>query len=382
MLSGRVATLARAWGIPHSGECGYGERGDSSIFTQRVHSMAIKQLNVFSTCPQSKDVPASEYLDQVAEVARWSEIAGCKGILIYADNGLVDPWIVSHVVFRHTMDLCPLVAIQPVYMHPYAAAKIVSSYAYLYGRQMYLNMIAGGFKNDLVALNDNTPHDDRYKRLTEYTVIMRQLLESPNPVTFEGQYYSVRNLKMNPPLPADLMPGILMSGSSEAGLQAARDSGATAIRYPQRPDQEAQLPRDPSLPSGVRVGIIARGTTEEAWAVATERFPADKKGHLLHQLAMKTSDSQWHKQLSEMSRADSTDPDDPYWLGPFENYKTFCPYLVGSYERVATEISRYVAVGYETFILDIPPSIEELQHTKLVFEEAVNLANLQPSFDR
>lgn len=336
-----------------------------------------RRLNVFSTCPQSKDVPSSEYLDQVAEVARWSEIAGCKGILVYADNGLCDPWIVSHVIFRHTTDLCPLVAVQPIYMHPYAAAKIVSSYAYLYGRQMYLNMIAGGFKNDLVALNDDTPHDDRYTRLTEYTVILRRLLESPEPVTFEGRYYSVRNLKMTPPLSAELMPGILISGSSEAGLQAARDTGATAIKYPHRPDQEAALPRDPSLPSGVRVGIIARETTAEAWRVTTERFPADKKGQLLHQLAMKTSDSQWHHQLSDMAKFESIDPNDPYWLGPFENYKTFCPYLVGSYERVAQEIARYVGVGYETFILDIPPSMEELQHTQLVFEEAVALAEGQ-----
>ena len=29
----------------------------------------------------------------------------------------------------------------------------------------------------------------------------------------------------------------------------------------------------------------------------------------------------------------------PYWLGPFHNYKTFCPYLVGSYERVADELA-------------------------------------------
>jgi len=41
---------------------------------------------------------------------------------------------------------------------------------------------------------------------------------------------------------------------------------------------------------------------------------------------------------------------------PFENYKTFCPYLVGSYDRVADEIARYVGVGYRTIILDVPAS--------------------------
>src|SRR5512134_3521912 len=71
------------------------------------------RLSVFSTCPPSKDISARDYFHRVAEVARWSEHAGCKGILVYADNGLCDPWIVSEVILRHTTTLCPLVAVQP-----------------------------------------------------------------------------------------------------------------------------------------------------------------------------------------------------------------------------------------------------------------------------
>ena len=37
---------------------------------------------------------------------------------------------------------------------------------------------------------------------------------------------------MTPPLAPELFPGILMSGSSEAGLAAARAVGATAVKYP------------------------------------------------------------------------------------------------------------------------------------------------------
>ena len=69
-------------------------------------------------------------------------------------------------------------AIQPIYMHPYWVAKQIASFGYLYGRQIYLNMVAGGFKNDLEALNDTTPHDQRYARLVEYTTIIMSLLDS------------------------------------------------------------------------------------------------------------------------------------------------------------------------------------------------------------
>jgi alkanesulfonate monooxygenase len=164
-----------------------------------------------------------------------------------------------------------------------------------------------------------------------------------------------------------------MSGSSDAGQQAARTLGATAIRYPQPAGEEKGVDPNDSFDNGIRVGIIARENSEDAWRVAHERFPTDRKGQVTHQLAMKTSDSQWHKQLSEMVEHDA-DKDDPYWLGPFKNYKTFCPYLVGSYERVAEELARYIQVGFETFITDIPPSEEELQHTHIVFQEALEKA--------
>jgi alkanesulfonate monooxygenase len=86
-------------------------------------------------------------------------------------------------------------------------------------------------------------------------------------------------------------------------------------------------------------------------------------------MAMKVSDPQWHKELSELGARTSEDKN-PYWLRPFENYKTFCPYLVGDYDGVAEEVGRYLDLGFTTFILDIPPSEAELQHTSVVFERA------------
>jgi len=183
-------------------------------------------VRIFSTSPQSKDVPRGRYLHEVAEVARWSEDAGCEGILVYTDNSIVDPWLVSQVILQSTARLCPLVATQPAYMHPYAVAKMVASLGHLHQRRLWLNMVAGGFKNDLAALDDQTPHDRRYQRLVEYTLIVKRLLESDAPVSFEGEFYKVRNLRMTPPLDAALAPGILVSGSSPAGLEAARAIGA------------------------------------------------------------------------------------------------------------------------------------------------------------
>jgi alkanesulfonate monooxygenase len=327
------------------------------------------QVEIFATAPQSKEVPRERYLRELADVARWSEEAGCVGILVYTDNSIVDPWLVAQAILQSTRSLAPLVATQPAYMHPYSVAKMVASLGFMHRRRLWLNMVAGGFKNDLAALNDETPHDKRYRRLIEYTLVIRRLLESPEPVSFEGEFYKVQNLRMTPPLDPELAPGILISGSSSAGLEAARATGATAVKYPRPPGDYLGQPAPEGIGCGVRVGIIARDTEAQAWAVAQARFPADRRGQLAHQLAMKVSDSQWHKQLSQAAQANGM-REGAYWMWPFENYKTFCPYLVGDYGQVAEQIALYIHLGYRTFILDIPPSREELEHVRAVFSRA------------
>jgi alkanesulfonate monooxygenase len=67
----------------------------------------------------------------------------------------------------------------------------------------------------------------------------------------------------------------------------------------------------------------------------------------------------------------ATPENNPYWLVPFQTYKTNCPYLVGNYKTVAAELSRYIKLGFSTFILDIPPEEEELYHTGIAFAQAV-----------
>jgi len=327
-----------------------------------------EDIRVFTTCPQTKDVAAAHYAERVAAVARWSEEAGCHGILVYTDNGIADPWLVAHLIIQSTNALSPLVAVQPVYMTPYAAAKIIATLGYLHGRRVDLNMVAGGFRNDLLSLADSTPHDERYDRLVEYAQVVRGLLTADNKFSFEGRYYRLENARLRPRLDHRLLPGLLVSGSSPAGMAAAQALGATAVKYPQ-PAHEELRDTGTASAAGIRVGIVSRATEAEAWEVAQHRFPADRLGQLTHAVAMSVSDSEWHGQLSAR-RSTAEASADPYWLWPFQNYRTFCPYLVGSYDRVAEELRMYLERGFRTFILDIPWSPDDLHHANVAFERA------------
>jgi len=324
-------------------------------------------LEIYSTCPPLDAARGAPSNARLREFARLSEAAGCTGALVVTDNGQLDPWLVAQQLIEASARLVPLVAVQPVYLHPYSVAKMLASLAFLHGRRVHLNLVAGGFKNDLAALNDTTPHDERYARLLEYATVIRELLAGPRAASFEGRYYKVTNLKLTPALPAALQPALLMSGSSDAGAQAARALGATAIEYPKPP---AECAPAAAGARGVRIGIVARDTDDEAWAAAEARYPEDRKGQLAHQLAARVSDSVWHRQLSERAARGGAPAREVYWLGPFQNYQAVCPFLVGSHARVAEMLARYLDAGYRTFILDVPPQREDLQHAGRAFERA------------
>ena len=329
-------------------------------------------VEIYSTCPESRTTTQAEYPGLIRDAARWSEAVGCEGMLVYSENGLVDPWLLSQLTIEVTERLIPLVAVQPLYMHPYTVAKMVASIAYLHGRRVALNLVAGGFKNDLLSLGDETSHDERYTRLREYAEIIRHLSTETRPLSYDGSFYRVHELRLQPSVPAHLAPSFMMSGSSAAGLAAAGALGATAVRYPQPAGEEQPLPDD-GLRNGIRIGIIARDDREEAWRVAYERFPEDRDGQIIHHLAMGVSDSHWHAQLSRLALS-AAERNVAYWLRPFQNYQAFCPYLVGDFGMVAAELASYMQTGVRTFILDIAPSQAEIENAARAFALAVELS--------
>jgi alkanesulfonate monooxygenase len=315
---------------------------------------------LYATAPPYLGEDPGDYARHVTAVARWSEQAGCSGILVYTDNGLLDPWLCAQLVLQATREIAPLVAVQPIYMHPYSVAKMIATLSCLYGRRIDLNLLAGGFKNDLVALGDDTPHDRRYDRMVEFSTIVQRLVAGAGPVSFRGEFYRVQNLTLTPKIPPQLQPRILASGSSEAGLAAARAIGALPVQYPAPAAELGEVSKSDAGSFGIRVGIVAREVEEDAWSIARKRFPEDRAGQLTHQLAMKVSDSSWHQSLSHIAKQQSERG--TYWMVPFDNYKTFCPYLVGTYDRVGSELARYFEQGCSTMILDVPVGSEELEH--------------------
>jgi len=183
-------------------------------------------------------------------------------MLINSDHSKFDPWLLAQLVLANTSKLRPAVAVQPTYMHPYAAAKIVVSLSLMFHRRIDLNMIAGVFRNDLAALNDDLSHDERYARLAEYAIIMQQLFNHGSKVTFDGMYYQVSKLQLTSPLAPALCPRMMVPATSAAGVTVCNQLDALTVGdtvgCESRPAVTNRVAR------GQRIGLIVRPTDAEA----------------------------------------------------------------------------------------------------------------------
>jgi alkanesulfonate monooxygenase len=326
-------------------------------------------LTLYTTCPSSHDMSAADYRRRVGEVARWADRAGLRGILVYADNSLVDPWVVAQFIIEQTRTLRPLVAAQPLYMHPFNVARIVRTLRFLTGREAELNLITGGFLNHMRALGCPLDHDRRYDRLAEYGQVIRGLLTSTGPFDFEGEHYTVHGVQAEPKSEVITEPGLFVSGTSQACEVVQRSVGATRLAYPRVIDEYegADL-----TGVGMRLGIIARADTATAWREARRRFPVDRLGEQLHDIAKTTVESAWHRCLSE-DADQAAGAGTPYWIYPFRAYATFCPYFVGSYAEVGDLLKRYLALGVDMLILDVPESEQDLEHIRVALDYAASV---------
>lgn len=323
------------------------------------------ELRLFSTCPESEPVPPREYLHRVRRAARLSEAAGHDALLIQSDNRLLDPWVVAQEVLRATRRLRPIVTVQPLYMHPYAVAKKVTSLARLYGRTPDLSLAAGASRDDLLALDDRTSHDERYERLAEYGALVRELLTALDPVEFDGRHYRVHRPDGLGGIPDELTPRLFVAGSSTAGREAADRIGALTLCHPAPRAGRSELGNRDC----VRLGVLTRPDAEEAWQQARDRFVVDPGRRLRRRLEMRFTDSEWLRTLGAAVE-EAGDADSPYWLDPFANGLASCCYLVGDYATVAREIRGFLAAGVRTFLLDDPAGAHELRHTHAVFRRA------------
>jgi alkanesulfonate monooxygenase len=316
--------------------------------------MAKAKLRIFPAVSRNRD-PA-KYVEELMRIAHFSDRNGFSGILLFAGNDVfVEPWSMAQHILAHTQRSSPLIAVNPIYMHPFTAAKLVSSFALLYGRKVYLNMITGTATSDLHGLGDGHSHESRYSRLGEFISLVRELLMSARPVNFRGQFYTTNNLQLRPRLPAALMPEFLIAGQSDDARRISTEMQCLMMQMlPPNLDEGIKAP-------GLNFGIFAREKRDQARRAAKLRFRDSDENRELLKLTMENTDSVWKRRLSEAGQNGELH-ENGYWLLPFLTFQADCPYLVGSYAEIGAKLRSFAEKAVGTIILDVVADEEELHH--------------------
>lgn len=289
------------------------------------------------------------YVQNHKDVIGWSNQYNCEGMLCSTSGyDAFDPWVWAQYICEHT-SISPFIAINPIYVHPFAAARKIFSLSKLYNRKIYINCVTGSAQADLNHLHDSLTHAERYERMGEYIEILQLFFASRGPVSFEGKYYTIIQASLEGQFDLQNYPELTIAGESE---------NATKLREQLNLPQLQMLPSDNHkfselVGKSVALGIIVRPTTEEAWEAANQLYPNDRYGQKLLKMSMVGNQTDWKERLNTEMQTEVSEKFPQYWLGPFKNKYADCPYLVGSYEEIKEIISKLCEHKIHSMVLTI-----------------------------
>lgn len=317
------------------------------------------------------------YLDFVSSISQMSDEFNFTGSLIYYNHFTLDPLIIASVVIQNTKNNIPLIAIQPNAIPPHTVAKTIASLYKLYGRTVNLNFITGNNLNELREIGDTTEHDERYQRLQEYIEVLKDMLTKER-TTYTGKYYRYCNLHMEPSIPLSALPGIFVPGASKANISVSSRLANVAIARPTPVDmfheQYCKYLNLASVQIGIRIGVIARATDEEAWEIANLKFPSSRVGILKALVINKMKMNENNKQMSEIAKSDEV-IDEVFWMGAYRSGVNNNPYLIGSYKKVSEYLKKYYDIGVRVILLSDLYEREQFSHMNQVRLSLNNLIN-------
>ncbi|MFC9324256.1 LLM class flavin-dependent oxidoreductase [Kitasatospora sp. NPDC057015] len=309
--------------------------------------------------------PTVAYLGQIARTA---EQLGFTGALTPTGVWCEDAWLTTAMLTQVTERLKFLVAFRPGQISPTLAAQMAASYQRQSHGRLLLNVVTGGESPEQRAYGDFLDKDGRYARADEFLDIVRRLWAGER-VDHRGAHLRVEDAALTQP--PELVPEIYFGGSSTAaGAVAARHSDVY-LTWGEPPAQvgekiewirrlAAEHGRKPRF--GVRLHVIARDTSEQAWA-ETERLLAGMSEERIRttQAALARSESDGQRRMRELhgGAADRLEVHPGLWAGIGLVRGGAGTALVGSHREVADLIEEYHRVGVDEFILSGTPHLEE-----------------------
>jgi len=308
-------------------------------------------------------------LDFSAGIARTLEEHGFDGALIGAGWGRPDTFTLATALTARTRTFKPLAAIRPGYWQPATFACAAATLDGLGQGRLLVNVVSG--KDDHRAYGDfEEGSAARYARTREFMQLLR-LLWTREDVTFEGRFYRVEHSTCLPRPHRPGGPPLYFSGASDAAEEVAvaeadvqlmwgEPLAMAAERIERLRRLSAASDRPRPLEFGLRVTVVVRDTSDEAWRAAEQKLRG-WEGNLDRRVERNVTGrgSEGQRRLRTLMDAGEV-LDRCLWTAPARvGTGGATTWLVGSADDVIASLRDYVALGVTHFILSDTPYREE-----------------------
>lgn len=310
--------------------------------------------------------PAS--IGYLTQIARAAEQVGFAGALTPTGAWCEDAWLTTAMLVANTERLKFLVAFRPGSISPTLAAQMAATYQRHSGGRLLLNVVTGGEPAEQRAYGDFLDKDARYQRTGEFLEVVRALWRGEQ-VDLDGGQVRVEGAFLDR-LP-DPVPPVYFGGSSPAALQVAAEHVDVYLTWGEPPAQVAEkiaavrelaAARGRTIRFGIRLHVITRDTSEQAWAQAQALLDAIDPATIEQvQAGLAQSESVGQRRMRALHGGSTANLEiaPNLWAGVGLVRGGAGTALVGSHPEVADRIAEYHALGIDEFVLSGHPHLEE-----------------------
>ncbi|GAA5037677.1 alkanesulfonate monooxygenase [Thermocatellispora tengchongensis] len=310
-------------------------------------------------------------IDYLGQIARSAEQLGYEAVLTPTGLWCEDAWITTAALTQVTKRLKFLVAFRPGLLSPTLAAHQAATFQRVSGGRLLLNVVTGGDSAEQRRFGDHLDHDRRYSRTEEFLAVLRGVTDLARGERFEfkGEHFHIEDAAVDT-APWG-RPEIFFGGASPAAERVAARQADTYLAWGEPPEQiAARLGRMRELAEaegrrlsfGIRLHVISRDTSGQAWAEAERllsRISPDRIAAV--QATFASSESVGQRRMAALHGGDRTklEISPNLWAGYGLVRGGAGTALVGSHEEVADRIQEYHELGLDHFILSGQPHLEE-----------------------
>ncbi|MGI8549826.1 MAG: LLM class flavin-dependent oxidoreductase [Dehalococcoidia bacterium] len=308
-------------------------------------------------------------LDFSAGIAQAAESHGFAGALVGSGWGRPDTFTLCTALAARTRRFQPLAAIRPGYWQPAPFACAAATLDQLSEGRLLVNIVTGKDTPHAYGDFEDVP-EHRYERTREFMQLVR-LLWTREDVTYEGKFFRVEHSTCLPrPYRPSSIP-LYFGGASPAAEEVAASEADVQLMWgeplamaAERIDRlqrlSAACKRERPLQYGLRVTVVVRETTEEAWQAAEQKLHG-WQGNLDRRVEKNVTGigSVGQQRLQELAGKGEV-LDRCLWTAP-TTYGTGAAstWLVGSPDEIVRSLQDYVKLGVSHFILSDTPYGDE-----------------------